>query len=169
MLRFDFGQNLPLPKIPAIAQFYLSLIWFNVFNVHILNNSESYMFTFMEGFLGKGGDTICNFLLYAIREELKKNMYNKMYLFSDACGGQNRNYTVFIFLSLLSEFLDLEIQHLYHVRGHSYCQCYRNFGLYGKMKKITEVIESDSEYYEIILNARKIQNLSMSLNPKNTL
>ena len=62
---------------------------------------------------------------------------------------------MFIFLSLLSEFLDLEIQHLYPVRGHSYCQCDRNFGLYGKMKKITGVIESDSEYNEIIRNARK--------------
>ena len=71
---FDFGKNLPLPKIPGNAQFYLRLIWFNVFNVHILNNSESYMFTFMEGFLDKGGNTICNFLLYAIREDLKKNI-----------------------------------------------------------------------------------------------
>ena len=53
------------------------------------------------------------------------------------------------------KFLDLEIQHLNPVRGHSYCQCDRNFGLYEKMKILTEVIESDSEYNEMIRNARR--------------
>lgn len=89
---FDFGQNLPLPKLPVSAQFYLRLVWLHIFNVHIHKTDRSYMFPFMEGYLNKGGNTVCNLVLYTILEELKLKCYNKIVLFSDACGGQNRNY-----------------------------------------------------------------------------
>ena len=40
-----------------------------------------------------------------------------------------------ICLSLLSRYLEVAIEHLYPIRGHSYCQCDRDFGPYGKLKK----------------------------------
>ena len=121
-LEFDFGQNLPLPKIPVSDQFYKRLFWLHVFNVNVFgNHKRSYMYLFMEGILKEGVNTVCNLILHSIENELKLNYYNKIYLFSDACGGQN----------LLSKKLQLEIQHVYPVRGHSYCSCERNFGMYG--------------------------------------
>lgn len=47
-----------------------------------------------------------------------------------------------------------EIQHLYPVRGHSYCQCDRNFRLYGKKKKMKEKVETPEEYIDLIKNSR---------------
>ena len=132
-LEFDFGQNLPLPKLPVNAQFYLRLIWLHIFNVHVhvadKEKSRSYMYLFMEGFLKKGGNTVFNYLWHAILEEFKLNMYNSIFLFSDSCGGQNKNYNMIVFLSLLSQKLQVTICHLYPIRGHSYCECDRNFGL----------------------------------------
>lgn len=135
-LEFDFGQNLQLPKIPVSEQFYKRLIWLHIFNVHTLGKDKrSYMYFFMEGELKKGGNTISNFLLDAIEREFTLNYYNKIYLFSDSCGGQNKNYLMMSFLSLLSQKFQIEIQHVFQVRGHSYCSCDRNFGMYGQKKK----------------------------------
>lgn len=87
----------------------------------------------------KGANSVCNFVEYVIKKELEENYFNKIDLYSDAAGSQNRNYLALRFFSLLSEKYQIEIQHLFPVRGHSYCQCDRNFGLYGK-KKILENI-----------------------------
>ena len=136
ILEFDFGQNLALPKIPVSAQFYKTLLWLHILNVNVLGSSKrSYMYFFLEGELKKGGNTVCNMLYDAIKREYGHDHYDKIYLFSDSCGGQNKNYLVLSFLSLLSRKLQTEIQHIYPVRGHSYCSCVRNFGMYGKKRR----------------------------------
>ena len=155
ILEFDFGKNLGLPKIPVSDQFYKRLIWLHIFNVNVLGNSKrSYMYFFLEGELKKGGNTVCNMLYDAIKREYGLDHYEKIYLFSDSCGGQNKNYLILSFLSLLSQKLQTEIEHIYPVRGHSYCSCDRNFGMYGKKKKQIETIETTNEYYRIIEKAR---------------
>lgn len=154
ILEFDYAQNLPLPKIPVTEQFYRRLLWLHLFNIHVHNTERSYMFPMLEGFSKKGANTVSNCLFYVIKEECKISCVNKLVLLSDACGGQNRNYTVFSFFSLLSEELQIEIEHVFPVRGHSYCQCDRNFGLYGQ-KKRKEVIETAEEYVRMIKNSKK--------------
>lgn len=154
-LEFDFGQNLPLPKISVSEQFYKRLLWSHVFNVHVFgSHKRSYMFFFMEGNLKKGANSVCNFIYDAIIRELKCDSFNKIYLFSDCCGGQNKNYLMMSFLSMVSTQLEMEIHHVYPVRGHSYCSCDRNFGMYGQKKKKVEVIETDDNYYNIVINSR---------------
>jgi len=113
------------------------------------------MYLFLEGKFKKGANTVCNFLLDAIERELKLlDCYNKIYLFSNRCGGQNKNYFILSFLSLLSKKLQIEIQHVYPVRGHSYCSCDRNFSLYGQKKKKIETIETVEDYISIIKSVR---------------
>lgn len=75
-------------------------------------------------------------------------------MFSDACGGQNRNYLLMMFLSLTSFTWQVEIQHIFPVRKHSYCQCDRNFGTYANKRKRAERIETEEEYIEIIKSAK---------------
>lgn len=114
---FDFGQNLPLPKLPMNAQFYRRLLWLYVFNVHIYKINRSYMFHFLEGSYKNGANSVCNMVEYAIRKEFEPDSFNKIYLYSDAAGGQNRNYTTLQYFSVLSVELQHEIQHLFPVRG----------------------------------------------------
>lgn len=134
-LEFDFAQNLPLPKLSVNIQFFCRLLWLYVFNVHVHNNNNSYIFHFLEGTLKKGANAVCNFVKYVIEKEFQQKHYEKIFLYSDAAGGQNRNYLIVLFLSMLAVKYQTEIHHLFPVRGHSYSQCDRNFGLYGKKKK----------------------------------
>lgn len=108
------------------------------------------MFPFMEGYVKKGGNTVYNMVLHSILEKYKLNCYNKIFLFSDACGGQNRNYLVMLFFSLLAKKLEFEIQHLFPVHGHSFSQSDRNFGIYGKKMKLVKTIETEDEYVKLI-------------------
>ena len=154
-LEFDFGQNLLLPKIPVSDRFYRRLIWLHVFNVHTFgNNKNSYMYFFLKGKYKKGANTVCNLLYDTIRGELEIDYFNKIYLFSDGCGGQNKNYLVMIFMSLLSEKLQVEIQYLFPVCGHSYVHVATTFECIAKKKKRLETIETDNEFYTVIQKAR---------------
>ena len=153
-LEFDYAQNLPMPKIPVSDQFFKRLMWLYNFNVHVHNTEKSYMFLSPEGLHKKGGSSVCNFVLYVIEREFDSKKYSKIYLFSDACGGQNRNYMVVRFFSSLSAHLKTEIVYLYPVRGHSFNQCDRNFGMYTQKKKAAERIETQSSYVKIIESAR---------------
>ncbi|KAJ8671107.1 hypothetical protein QAD02_002366 [Eretmocerus hayati] len=154
-LEFDFGQNLPVPKLPVNDQFYNRLLWLHAFDVNVLNDeTRSYMYFFLEGMKKKGTNTVCNFLLDSISRELALNYYDKIYLFCDSCEGQNKNYLILFFSSLLAMTLQLEIQQLFPVRGHSYCSCDRNFGIYGNKKKHMERIETPEDYYKLVEDAR---------------
>ena len=73
---------------------------------------------------------------------------------SDSCGGQNKNKTVVRFYSWLSVTFQVDITHIFPIRGHSYCQCDRNFGCYGTILKRKEIVETPNEYLEIMRSAR---------------
>ena len=135
---FDFAQNFPIPKLSVNEQFYRQLGWIHLFNVHIyceeFEDNRSYMFPFIEGNVKKGANTVANHLLYAIEKEFELKCYNSIYLFSDSCGGQKKNYHMIKFHSLLSKRFHVNIQRVFSVKGHSYCKCDRNFSLYGRKK-----------------------------------
>jgi hypothetical protein len=76
-------------------------------------------------------------------------------IFSDSAGGQNRNYTVLKFLNYASIFYKVKITHVYPVRGHSFCECDRNFAAFSKSIKKRNLLNT----IMIILSYLMIQNL----------
>lgn len=151
---FDYAQNLILPKLSVSDQFYKRKLYMYLFNVHNHVTNNSYMYPYLEGHAKKGANTICSFLQHAIDHEFDQSCYSKIILFSDAAGVQNLNYTVFTYLALLSSALNVEITHILPVRGHSYCQCDRNFGLYAEKRKKMGRIETPQQYFDLIEKAR---------------
>ena len=59
------------------------------------------------------------------------------------------------FLSAMALESKISITHIFTVRGHSYCQCHRNFGLYSRQVKQTETIETEDGYVDTIKNCKK--------------
>ena len=108
----------------------------------------------MDGSLKNGTNTVCNLVDYAIINELKLEYRDKICLYSDAAGGQNRNYLMLQYSPTVSVKFQIEIQHLFLVIGHSYCQCVSNFGLYGNKKRIREKIETEKAYVELTRTPR---------------
>lgn len=91
-ITFDYMQNLPLLFMSVQEMFYLHKLWFYVFNIHDIGNQRSVFYTYTEGTVKRGPNEVCSFLIHflnTISIEVKE-----FHVFSDACGGQNRNHTV---------------------------------------------------------------------------
>ncbi len=112
-----------------------------------------YYFTEKEGH--KNANSVCSMLYNYLGWHLNDDV-RMIYLFLDACGGQNKNYATVMFLSWLAHKLNVKIEHYFPVGGHWYYQCDRNFGCYSRIIKKRETIEAVPEYVKIFKMARKI-------------
>lgn len=74
---------------------------------------------------------------------------------SDSAGGQNKNLAFLRFCSYLSKSLNVEVMHIFPVRGHSFGQCDRNFGVIRNNMKSLQTVELPKEYLEESSRAEK--------------
>lgn len=82
----------------------------------------------------------------------------KIVLYSDACGGQNRNIKMTLQLKhfLASNNHNIqEIEQNFFISGHSYNSCDRSFGLIEKEKRKTPEIYCPNDWVEVIRGAKK--------------
>jgi hypothetical protein len=154
VLEFDYAQNLPLPKLPVNDQFYKRLMWLYLFNVHVHHSKRSFYFYSIEGSAKKGSNSVCTYLDHTLNQILTKDV-KEIILFSDAAGGQNRNYSFLRFCLWKSAVLNIKISHIFPVRGHSYCACDRNFARYSSSLKKKERVEMPDEYVSLIEKATR--------------
>ncbi|KAB0805404.1 hypothetical protein PPYR_02374 [Photinus pyralis] len=81
----------------------------------------------------------------------------ELHLFSDGCGGQNRNQTMVRFLLALQATKRFnKIYHYFPIRGHSFLPCDRDFGCVKRLFK-KDRIYIPEEYEEMIISSRQKQ------------
>lgn len=98
------------------------------FGVHDCASNEATMYCWPEHEAKRGSDEVASCLLHTI--ENLPDKIDTLLLYSDACGGQNRNAYVMAFLySLVRLGKFKEIKHVFPIRGHSFLPCDRDFGL----------------------------------------
>lgn len=154
-LVFDYMQNLPLPFLPVQDMFYLRKLWLYVFCVHNLSDNSSVFYTYHEGEGNKGPDEVCSFLSHYITNFLSESV-SKLHVFSDACGGQNRNHTLVRLLSALTVTEKFQsISQYFPVRGHSFLACDRNFACVKRVIRKRDRVYLPSEYNDMMASARK--------------
>lgn len=107
------------------------------------------MFLYHEGIGGKGPNKVCSFLKipYLDDEENVSKEVTKLFIFSDGCGGQNRNHTVVRFLCALAE------TRFSSIRGHSFLSCDRDFAVIKRVIKHYDRVNSVKQYMRLILAA----------------
>lgn len=153
-LVFDFMQNLPLPHIPVQEIFYMRQIWVYAFCVTNLKDNSSRMYVYSEGTAKKGANEVCSFLLDYITECVPETA-KTLLLFSDSCPGQNKNHTLIRFcLGLVESGRFENIIQRFPIRGHSFLDCDRTFGLFKRSIKKADRIYHPMEYVELMANAK---------------
>lgn len=153
-IAFDFMQNLQLPELPVQEMFYLRKLWLYVFCVHDLKTNKSVFYTYQEGSGNKGPNEVCTMLLRHINNKIPPEV-KELYVFSDACGGQNRNHTlVRMLLALTMTGRFLKIHQYFPVRGHSFLPCDRNFATVKRSVKKHDRVYTPAQYNDIIANAK---------------
>lgn len=155
---FDYMQNIPLPKTPVQEMFYYRKLWHYVFCIHDISRDKSTFYTYHEGLAKKGPNEVCTFIAHYIETFMPPEV-KELYVFSDACGGQNRNHTLIRMLLTLTISGRFKIIHQYFpVRGHSFLPCDRNFATVKRNMRSQDRIYATEKYDELISMAQKAGN-----------
>lgn len=94
------------------------------------------MYNFLENEGAKNADSDCSFLNNFIEStSAEVQDLQDIILFSDSAGGKNKNKEIVKYCTWLSMKKNVNITHIFPPWGHSYCQCDRNFELYGSILK----------------------------------
>ncbi len=126
------------------------------------------MFHSLEGESKKGVNSETTYLYYVldfVRYSMNLDSIKQVCFFSDAAGGQNRNWVIIKFCVFISVLLDINIVHLYPVRGHSYNICDIKICSNRKRALKKAVIETPNDYIKIIEDRKKIIMVSAIIGP----
>lgn len=147
----DFSKNLPLPNITTNDVYYKRQLSLYSLNIHVLSTSQAIFYTFPETVGNKGSDSVSSLLHHFVFNYLNEEVQH-LEIFCDSCGGQNKNYTVFRLLHYIVH-VEKRLQSIkltFPIRGHSYLECDKDFGLINQ-KSRAEVPE---DWIEVFKSAR---------------
>lgn len=154
-LSYDCQKNLILPKVPDQEAYYRRQLYLYNFTVcegdsnesQTKENTTSYLWT--EDEFPKGSIQIASALHHKL-SGLDFTGITTVRLFSDGCGGQNKNTTIIFMLSywLLKEAPNniKEIELCFPIVGHSFIPPDRVFGNLERQFKKQTVIENPGKY-----------------------
>ncbi|XP_063241336.1 uncharacterized protein LOC134541662 [Bacillus rossius redtenbacheri] len=152
-LTFDYMQNISLPCIPVQELFYYRQLSVFPFAIHNLKTDEASLFLYHEGQANKGPNETCSFLHKYISDNVPPCV-KELHLYSDACGGQNKNNCMVRFLLSLTDTNRFDIIiHRFPIRGHSYLACDRDFALVKRVLKKTDRYYVPMEVCQLITSA----------------
>lgn len=152
---FDYQQNMPLPKSPAGEVFYKRQLWVFNFGISSGKNDLHHFYSYDESVGRKSSNEPISFLSHYIENIISPDV-KILYIFSDNCVSQNKNYGLLEYLYYLVESGRFEkIVHRYPEPGHSFMPCDRAFGLIEKNLRKAERISLPSDYHRIINETSK--------------
>lgn len=115
---FDLQKVLQTPQSEVSDFYYKSKIATYNFTVYDLGTHEGFCYVWTELIARRGPNEIGSCLLKFLNIQSEKGV-KKVILYSDNCGGQNRNRFVFSMFSYASKKLGIEIVHRFLEKGHT--------------------------------------------------
>jgi len=148
----DFQKNLSTPNITTNDVYYKRQLTFISFNIHVLLNSQSILYTYDEAVAKKGADEVVSMMYHFLSQILPASVRN-LVIFCDSCSGQNKNFTVmrFVHHPVHNEQRFESVKMIFPIRGHSYLECDRDMSLVNQ-KAYTEV---PNDWRDVIRNSRQ--------------
>lgn len=133
-IAFDLMKTLPTPVISTGICYYKRQLWTYCLGVYNLGNNEVMMYVWDESVASRGPQEIGLCILHYVKTYVSST---KLIMYSDQCGGQNRNIKMATICNYIVANTSLsvnEIDHKFLVSGHSLLPCDQDFGLVEKQK-----------------------------------
>lgn len=169
-LSFDCQKNQVLPKTPDQSAYYSRQVYMYNFTIcqgsskDKLSKDNVFIYSWTEADSSKGSNEITSALYHRLIKTNFTEEIKEIKLFSDGCGGQNKNS---IMIGMLCYWLGCKapahiqnVEIVFPVTGHSYMPPDRVFGLIEKSIKKKETIIKPEEYLNIFSQYGTVLNLS---------
>ncbi|KAK5644754.1 hypothetical protein RI129_006054 [Pyrocoelia pectoralis] len=160
---FDLQQVQSLPKVPIQDAFYAQQLSFYFLCITATNCKNPVFYSWMEHQAVRGATEISSALLDFLKKTNFPPNIDTLRLFSDGCGGQNKNSFIIHMLMLwLHNFAPetmKKIEVTFPVRGHSYLPADRIFGRVEKILRRHAVIKTPEKYWELYSTVGEIRKL----------
>ena len=129
-------------------------LWVYVFGIHSCGDNDVVMYCWPEIAEKRGSDEVIS-CLYDYLAKLPPGVMT-LRLYSDGCGGQNKNINVLRYLfTLVAVGKFKHIRHTFPVRGHSFFPNDRDFGRIELAKHKHERVYTTQQLKDIIEKARR--------------
>ena len=156
-IAYDMQQVHSLPRLPIGDTYYSRQLSMYNFGVCDLTAPKKLCYTWLESQAERGsnevGSAVYDFLMNEINLEKLKTV-KKLRLISDGCAGQNKNRNIvgmaMFYLRSLPKDLDITVELVFPVRGHSFLPCDRMFGNIEKELKKIDTIPNPSGCHQVI-------------------
>lgn len=116
------------------------------------------MYIWDESIASRGAQEVTSCLLYHLKHFIPSDT-EQIKLYSDACGGQNKNIkTTLMLKKCLDDWPHKELKSIeqrFYLSGHSYNSCDRCFGMIENQKRRTENILIPQHWINLIAQAKK--------------
>ncbi|CAH0560475.1 unnamed protein product [Brassicogethes aeneus] len=153
---FDLQQVLPTPKLSSGNMFYKRQL--NTYNltVHNCTDGSSFHFMWNETVAKRGANEISS-CLYSFLNNLPPHV-SHVILYSDTCGGQNKNSIVISMMTyLMRDHPSLKVlEHKFLIPGHTHMECDCDHALIERKAKSSEIkIQHPRDWYQLVRTAGK--------------
>lgn len=159
-LAMDLQQTLMTPRLHTNVAYYKRKLWTYNLGIHNLKNGRPYFYVWNEGMAKRGSSDIGSCLMHFLDKFAPSNM-KKLVIFSDNCGGQNKNISLSLLLLRYIHSGRLEmIKHYYLMPGHSMSACDRDFGNLATYIRGQEIYTTP-HYVELMKKCRTVNPVTV--------
>lgn len=155
-ITFDLEKTLPLPRIPTNVIFYKRQLWVYNAGIHSGKHGKGYCYVWVENQAGRGAQEIGSCIMKHIEKEIQSGITH-LVLWSDSCGGQNRNIKMVLILKACLEshptLEDIRLKFL--VSGHSFLPNDADFSDIECALKHVQRLYLPSDYVAVMKSCRK--------------
>lgn len=155
-LTFDLQKTLPLPRLPTGILFYKRQIWLYNLGIHAGSNNRGFFNLWTENEAGRGAQEVGSYLMKHISKKIT-NSVKELILWSDSCGGQNRNIKLTLMMqSALQSHPSLEkIFIRFLISGHSFLPNDADFSNIECSLKHRQRLYVPEDYVKVMKECRK--------------
>ncbi|XP_050518375.1 uncharacterized protein LOC126892750 isoform X1 [Diabrotica virgifera virgifera] len=171
VLCFDMEKTLPLPRIPTNVVFYKRQLWLYNLGIHTAKHNKGHCYVWLEGEAGRGAQEVGSCLFRHVLKARDMEACKHLILWSDSCGGQNRNIKIVLMLNAIFDVHPLleRITLRFLTSGHSFLPNDTDFGDIECALKFQQRMYSPVDYMNVMSSCRKKKSSNRSQNEEGTL